>query len=219
MFDMFHLFISSHPHIIMFLGSCALACFLASSHSHILIFMCTSLYPRILTSSYPQVHVPLLAPCILISSGLCVLACIIESSHSHILSFMCAYWYPCILTSSDPQVYMCLPVCSHPQVSVFSIRMNDCIFASSSSLFLGNCASHFVNNLQIFWTGQASVWTFTAFQKSANLLRINSFSKMFQRLCIDLITSIVFKSSQAIYFSKKFCLLQIYIWNDCQRNI
>ena len=96
---MFHLFISSHPHIIMFLGSCALACFLALSHSHILIFMCTSLYPRILTSSYPQVHVPLLA-----------------SLHPHILRFVCACLYHWILTFSYPQFHVCLLVSLHPHI-------------------------------------------------------------------------------------------------------
>ena len=30
---------------------------------------------------------------------------------------------------------------------MFSIGMNNCILASSSSLVLGNCASQFVNNL------------------------------------------------------------------------
>ena len=175
MFDMFDLFISSHPHIIS-LGSCTLTCILASSHPYILMFVCTCLYPRILTSSYPQVHVHSLA-----------------SLHPHILRFVCACLYPCILTSSYPQVYVCLLVylyphilislglcalvgiltssylqvyvcslvCSHLQVNVFSIRMNNCILASSSSLVLGNCASQFVNNLQTPRTGQDFVLTFT----------------------------------------------------------
>ena len=162
------------------------------------MFVCTCLYPRILTSSYLQVHMPLLAslhphilrfvcaclyPCIprficvslyphiLTSSGSCVLACILASSHPHILRlcaclilasshphvlrFMCACWYPCILTSSYPHVYVCLLVCSHPKVNTFSIQMNNCILASSRSLIFGNCASEFVNNIQIFCTGQA----------------------------------------------------------------
>ena len=154
------------------------------------MFVCTCLCPRILTSSYPQVHVPSLAPLhphifrftcsclyprtltssyyIFISSSSCVLACILASSHPHILRFMCAFFYTCILTSSYPQVHVRLLVSSHPHilvstvlcVNMFSIRMNNCILASLSSLVLGNCASQFVNNLQILRTGQAFVLDF-----------------------------------------------------------
>ena len=137
------------------------------------MFVCTCLYPRILTSLYLQVHMPLLTslrshilrfvcaclyPCILTSShpqDNHVLACILASSHTHILTIMCACWYPRILTSSYPQVYVRLLVCSHLQVNVFSIRMNNCILASSTLLVLSNWASQFVNNLQILRTGQA----------------------------------------------------------------
>ena len=88
---------SSHPHILISWGSCMLACILASSRPHILRFLCicllslchiprfvcVCLYPRILTSSYPQVHTYLLV-----------------SLHPHILRFMCVSFYPCILSSS-----------------------------------------------------------------------------------------------------------------------
>ena len=211
MFVIFDLLIfeSSHP---LSLGSYEHACILASSHPHIIMFVCTCLYPRIITSSYFQVHMPLLTslhphilrfmcaclypciftssypqvymcqlvsshPCILISSGSFVLACILRSSHPHILRFMCgclilasshphilrfmrACWYPHILISSYPQVFVCQLVCSHLQVNLFSIRMNNCILASSSSLVLRNCASQFVKNLQILRTGQAFVLDF-----------------------------------------------------------
>ena len=111
MFVIFDLFISSHPHILISLGSYTLA--------------------RILASSDPD-----------------------------ILRCKCACWYPHILTSSYPQFYICLLGCSHLQVNVFSIRMNNCMLASSSSLVLGNCASQFVNNLQFLRTGQAFILNF-----------------------------------------------------------
>ena len=40
---------------------------------------------------------------------------------------------------------------------MYYIRMTDCILESPSSLVLGNCASKFVNNLQILLTGKDSV--------------------------------------------------------------
>ena len=138
-----HLLLSSHPHILISLCLCVLACILASLHPHVFRFICPCFYS-----------------CIIISSGSCVLICILASSHPHILRFMCACWYPRIFTSSYPQVYVCLLVCSHPQVSVFLIKMNNCILASSSSLVLCNCVRQFVNNLQMVWTGQAFVLDF-----------------------------------------------------------
>ena len=42
--------------------------------------------------------------------------------------------------------------------------MNNCILASSSLLVLGNCASQFVNNLQILRTEQAFVLDFLPHQ-------------------------------------------------------
>ena len=120
-----------------------LAGILAFLHPHILRFICASLYPCILTFSYQQVHVCLLVylrPSILMSYGSCALVGILASSY--------------------PQVYVCLLVRSHPQVNVFSVRMNNCILASSSSLILDNCGSQFVNNLQILGTRQAFVLDF-----------------------------------------------------------
>ena len=169
--------VSVYPRILASSYPQVRVCLLVSLHPHILRFMCACLYPCILTSSYSQVHVCLLVslhPHILISSGSCVLACILASSHPHILrftcaclytyiltssypQFICACSYPRILTSSYPQVYACLLVCSHPQVKVFSVRMNNCILASSSSLVFGNGAGQFVNNLQILRTGQTFV--------------------------------------------------------------
>ena len=166
-----------HPCILISPGSCVLAYILASS---LPIYSSSYVLACILASSYPQVNVCLLVslhphilrfmcaclyPRILISSGCCALVGILTSFlphifrfiysclHPYILRFLCACLY--ILASSYPQVYECLLVCSHLQVNVFSMRMNNCILASSSSLVLGNCASHFVNNLQILRTGQA----------------------------------------------------------------
>ena len=201
MFDIFNLFISSHSHIFIFLGSCALACILASSYLYVRVYLLVSSHPYILissgsyalacipASSYSQVRVCLLVsfhPHILISSGSYVLASILASLHPHILRLMCACLYSCIfrssypqahvwllvslhLTSSYPQVYVCLLVCSHPQVNVFSIRINKFILESSNSVVLGNCASEFVNNLQILRTIQAFVLDF--YGTSRNIYR------------------------------------------------
>ena len=169
------LLVSLHSHILISSGLCVLACILVSLHPDILRFMYACWYTHILMSSYLQVHIPLLAslhPHILRFVCACLYPCILTSSypqvhvfllvylHPHILRFMCTCSCPHILASLYHQVYVCLLVCSHLQVNVFSIRMNNCILASSSSLVLGNCASQFVNNLQILWTGQAFVLDF-----------------------------------------------------------
>ena len=113
-----------------------------------------------------------LYPRILISLGSYAPACILASSYRHVRVYLLVYLHPhilispdlCalvgILTSSDPQIYVCLLVCSHLQVSVFSILINKCLLASSGSLVLSNCASQFVNNLQILPTRQAFVLNF-----------------------------------------------------------
>ena len=127
---------------------------LASLHPHILRFVCACLYPCILTSSYPHVHKVLactLGSSYPLSSYPHVLTCVLASSHLHIVRLMCVCWYPRTLTSSYPQIYVSLG--SHPQVNVFSIRMNECILTTSTSLVLGIFASHFVNNLQILRSG------------------------------------------------------------------
>ena len=100
MFDLFDLFISSQPHILRLLCPCLYLRFLAS---HILMFVCTCLYPLILTSSYLQLHMLLLA-----------------SLHPHILKFVCACLYPCILPSLYPQVCACLLVPLHAHIVVSS---------------------------------------------------------------------------------------------------
>ena len=108
MLDMFDLFTSSYPYILICLGTCALACIPASSHPHILMFVCTWLYLRILKSSYLQVRMPLLT-----------------SPHPHIHRFVCACLYSCILTSLYPHVHVCLLVSSHLYILVssgFSVR-------------------------------------------------------------------------------------------------
>ena len=83
------LLVSSHPYILISSGSYALVFIPASSQPHIVSFTCVSLYLRILTSSYPQVH-----KC---------LVCILVSLHPHILRFICACLYTCTPTSSYPQ--------------------------------------------------------------------------------------------------------------------
>ena len=149
------LLVSSHPHILISLCLCVLACILTSLHSRIFRFIS-----------------PFLHPYILISSASCELACILASSHPHIIKFICGclytrmlissdlYVFACILASSYPQVYVRLLVCSHPQVNVFSTQIINCILASSSSLVPGICVSQFVNNFQILRIGQAFVSDF-----------------------------------------------------------
>ena len=68
------------------------------------MFVCTCLYPRILTFSYSQVHVPSL-----------------KSLHPHIRRFACAY--ACYLVSSHPLIlrlmyFVCLLVSSHPHILI-----------------------------------------------------------------------------------------------------
>ena len=137
----------SYPRILISLGSCALACILASLHPYILMFVCTCLYPRILTPSYSQVHVPSpksLHPrilrfvcayaCNLVSSHPLILRlmysmCLLVSSHFHVLISLgsCtlgACWYPRILTSSYPYVYVLrvlvgILASSHPYILTF----------------------------------------------------------------------------------------------------
>ena len=113
MFHMLHLFISSHLHILMFLDSCALACIFASSYPYVHVYLPESWH---LTSSYPQVRVPLLA-----------------SLHPHIGMFVYACLYLCTLTTSYPQVLKCLLVSlyscilssSYPYVRVYLLISSD----------------------------------------------------------------------------------------------
>ena len=114
MFDMFDLFISSDLHILITLGS---------SHPYIFMPVCTYFYPCILTSSYPQVHIPSLASQHLIFSGL-----LVTSYHHTLLSLgsctLCACWYPSILTSSHPHIFTfmysgCLLASSYPHILTF----------------------------------------------------------------------------------------------------
>ena len=51
MFDWFYLFMSSHPHILVSLCSCVLACILTSLHPHAHVWLLVSLHPHILISS------------------------------------------------------------------------------------------------------------------------------------------------------------------------
>ena len=72
-----YLLVSSHPHILISLGLCMLACDLVSIFLSLgSCTLCACCYPRILISSYPQIHV------------LCVLVGILASSHPHTLRFM-----------------------------------------------------------------------------------------------------------------------------------
>ena len=115
MFDTFDLFISSHPHTLISLGSCALACILASPYPCLCVLACilASLHPHIFRFICPCLH-----PCMLISFGSCVFASILASSHPDILTFICVSLYPRILTSSYPQVHVCLLVYLHPHILI-----------------------------------------------------------------------------------------------------
>ena len=154
-----------YPHIFISLGSCAFACILAYWLPNILMFVCTCLYPHILTSTYLQAHIPCLYPCILISSGWGVLACILASSHPHILRVIIVSLYTRILACSYSQIQVCFLVSLHRHILIVSgscvlvgilasshpctsglcvlasilIQLNNCIFASSSSLCKSVC--------------------------------------------------------------------------------
>ena len=124
MFYIFDKFISSHPRILISLGSFALPCILASSYAHV---VCTWLYPCIRTSLYLQVHMPLLAslhPHILRFVCSCLYPC---TSHPHILRLISVSFYTRILASSYPQIHVCLLVFSHPHILVSS---GLCVLAS-----------------------------------------------------------------------------------------
>ena len=148
MFDIFDLFISLYPHILIFLGSCALTCTLACSHHYILMFVCTCLYPRILTSSYLQVHVPSLALLHLhILRFVCILACNLVSSHPLSLRLMHS---GCLLVSSHPYILISLGSCtpvlvgilvsSHPHILRFMYPGCLLVFSYPPILIpLGSC--------------------------------------------------------------------------------
>ena len=105
MFDMFDLVISSHPHILISLGICTLACILASSHPYIFMFECPCLYRCILTSSILRFMCPRLHPCIFIFLVSCVLASNLLSSHPLILGLV---YSMCLLVSSHPHLLISL---------------------------------------------------------------------------------------------------------------
>ena len=132
MFDIFDLFISSHPHILISLGFCALFCILACLHLHTLIVrvlacILASLDPHIFRFICPCMH-----PCIRISSGSCGVTCIPGSSHPRILTFICVSFYPRILASSYPQVHEYLLVSLHSHILTSSgLCVLACILSSS----------------------------------------------------------------------------------------
>ena len=137
------LFASLHSHILIYSDSCVFGCILTSSHPYVIFpGLCVfCLYPRILTSSYPQVHTCLLVPlhlCILTSSyaqihvylvvssrphilmsytQVCVY--LLVSSHPYILITSCSYVVVGILASSYPQIYVCFLLSLHPLILIF----------------------------------------------------------------------------------------------------
>ena len=90
-----------------------------SWHPHIFISLGSCVLAYILASLHPRIFRLIYRVCIPASSYPQVRVCLLVSLHPHILVY--------------PQVYVCLLVCSHRQVNVFSIKMNNCILASSSS--------------------------------------------------------------------------------------
>ena len=122
-------------HIVISLGSCALASILASLHPHVRVYSLVSSHPYILissgscartcipASSYTQIRMCLL----LTSYALCVLAGTLAFSHPHILTFMYSgcllvsshhdilitFMYSgCLLVSSDPDILLSLLSCT-----------------------------------------------------------------------------------------------------------
>ena len=125
MFDMFDLLISSHPHILRFL--------------------CSHLYPLILASSCPYVHVYVLVSShsyILISSGSCALVCI--------PGFSCPQVYVCLLITLYPHILVSLGSCTHMLVGILAFlhphllrfMYSRCLLVSSHPhilISLGSC--------------------------------------------------------------------------------
>ena len=91
------------------------------------MFVFTCLYPRILTSSYLQAHIPLLI-----------------FLHPHIFKFACACLYPCILISSGSCVLSCILGFSYPQVHV-------CLLVSSHPYVLISSAWYTLSYIPAFW--------------------------------------------------------------------
>ena len=118
MFDMFDLFVSSQPHLLILisLGSYALANILASLHHHILMLafsscILASLHPHIVRYMCPSFHL-----CTLISLGSRVLACNLVSSHPFILTLM---YSTCLLVSLHPHILN--PNCSKANLTPANI--------------------------------------------------------------------------------------------------
>ena len=128
MFYMFDLFISSHPHILISLGSCSLTCILASSHPHILMFV------FFLVSSHPYV---------LISSDLCTLA---ASLHPHILRFVCACLSPHILLTLRSYT-LCACWFTHIPISLGSCILGVCWYPRILTCSYPQC-SHLFRKLE-----------------------------------------------------------------------
>ena len=142
-----HLLVSSHTGFLISLCLCVLACILASLH------------PRIFRLIYPAC-IPASS-----SSGWGVLACILASSHPHILRVIIVSLYTRILACSYSQIQVCFLVSLHRHILIVSgscvlvgilasshpctsglcvlasilIQLNNCIFASSSSLCKSVC--------------------------------------------------------------------------------
>ena len=113
-YDIFDWFISTHPHILISLGSCALACILASSFSYVCVYLFVSSHPYILVSSggvksRNNLHVWYIW-----------LVNILAFSDPYILKFLCIVLYPRILTSSYPClcVLACILASSYLQVHI-----------------------------------------------------------------------------------------------------
>ena len=140
-FDLFNLswLLSLHSHIVISLGSYALACILASLLPRIFWFIC-----------------PFRHPSILISIGLYVLACILASLHLHILRFVSFSLYPRILASSYPQVHVCLLVFLHFTFSYHQVHV--CLLVSLQAFaFDFYCTSREICRKQPLWADQKKV--------------------------------------------------------------
>ena len=106
MFEMSHLLISLHPHILISLVSCVLTCILTSSHPYFLCSCELSCIPHLYNLIYSG---SCAVACIPESSYPQVRVCLLVTSHPHFLISLgsCtpgAFWYPRILTSSGSSV-------------------------------------------------------------------------------------------------------------------
>ena len=118
-----HIYITSYRVIVIRYIDC---CEVQKKPTCLIYF--TGLYPRTLTSPYPQVCIYLLVSsdpyilvcpdCIPASSYPQIRVCLLVSLHHHILRLISARLYTRIFESSYPQIHVCFLVSLHPHILI-----------------------------------------------------------------------------------------------------